>query len=853
MIPPQSFTQIHADRAHTLATNDASSVREKRGTTPTPVTTYRLQMGPQFTFNDAEKIVPYLCKLGITDVYLSPILQAAPQSTHGYDVVNHHAVSAEMGGLAGFKKLSATIHEAGMRVVVDVVPNHMAVPTPLFHNRALWSVLRDGKDSPYAHWFDIDLQESGDGILMPILGKRIGTVLAAGELTVEQMVVPGYEDDGETFVLRYYDHIFPVRRGTEYLPIAELVDSQFYRLSYWRVANEELNYRRFFDVDTLAAIRVEDEDVFKESHRLLIELYHAGDIDGFRIDHPDGLADPRQYLRQLKAETDGAWVVVEKILEGEESLPGDWPCAGTTGYDALRRIQGLFTDPQGIPDLTSLYTEISGSFDGVQVTEIAAKRQIVDQSLFAEVDRLAQLVASVFHADVRLRDHTFRAIRRTLVELVVHMDRYRAYVVPGEKPSAEDESVLRAAHSQAHRNLDEEDYDTLDAVVELLLGNEIGSAGRTHDDARHEAIIRFQQLCGPVMAKGVEDTTFYRYTALLSMNEVGGGPHYPTCSADEFHAWQSQTQRQWPTSLTTLTTHDTKRGEDTRAQIAALSEHADLWRDNLTLLRSHTEEIRPLDLDVQIENLLWQTLIGTWTPKGPIETERLDQYLLKAAREQKKWTTWTEQNTAAEQNLLEFAHAVISDETVVNILESVHHALGASTRANILTQKALQMLIVGVADLYQGQEITQNSLVDPDNRRNVDYPRLADLLDELDAHGLGSNPDLDTEKMWITSRMARLRQSKPRLASADYEYQPLPVTTAHAFAFARIKDDDAVLGVFARHVSTLERSGGFAQHTVVIPDGVWRNVFTGQKIEGGAILLADLLKAFPAAVLERMP
>ncbi|MFC5370035.1 malto-oligosyltrehalose synthase [Arcanobacterium bovis] len=817
----------------------------------TPVTTYRLQMGPQFTFSDAEKIVPYLHALGVTDVYLSPILQAAPGSTHGYDVVDHQTISAEMGGITGFKKLSEAIHASDMRVIVDVVPNHMAVPTPLYHNQALWSVLRDGAESPYANWFDIDLQESGDGILMPILGRRIGTVLAEGELSVEQMVVPGYENEGETFVLRYYDHIFPVRRGTEYLPIAELVDSQYYRLSYWRVANEELNYRRFFDVDTLAAIRVEDADVFKESHRLLIDLYHEGHIDGFRIDHPDGLADPRQYLRQLKVETEGAWVVVEKILEGEENLPSDWPCAGTTGYDALRRIQGLFTDPQGIPDLTALHTEISGSYDGVQATEIAAKRQIVDQSLFAEVDRLAQLLASVFHADVRLRDHTFRAIRRALVELLVHMDRYRAYVVPGEKPSTEDESVLRAAHSHARRSLDEEDYDTLDAVVELLLGNEIGSAGRTHDDARHEAIIRFQQLCGPVMAKGVEDTTFYRYTALLSMNEVGGGPNYPTCTADEFHAWQGHMQRHWPTSLTTLTTHDTKRGEDTRAQIAALSEHADIWRDTLAQLRSLTADIRPLDLDGQIENLLWQTLIGTWTPAGAIEFDRLEQYLLKAAREQKRWTTWTEQNSSAEENLLEFARTVIGDETVVELLGSLHHTLYASTRANILAQKALQMLMVGVSDLYQGQEITRNSLVDPDNRRDVDYSHLADLLDELDAHGLGSNPDLDAEKMWITSRMTRLRRGKPRLASADYEYRPLPVTTAHAFAFARMKDDDAVIGVFARHVSTLEKSGGFSQHTVVIPDGVWRNIFTGQEIEGGSVLLSDLLKVFPAAVLER--
>ncbi|WP_124054899.1 malto-oligosyltrehalose synthase [Arcanobacterium ihumii] len=817
-----------------------------------PVTTYRLQLGPQFTFAQVEEIVPYLQNLGVTDVYFSPILQAAPGSMHGYDVVNHHAISAEMGGRKGFEQASRKIHDAGMKVVVDVVPNHMAVPTPLYQNRALWSILRDGKESPFATWFDIELQEAGQGILMPVLGKRIGAVLSDGDLSLEKMSVPGFEDDGEVYVLRYFDHVFPVRSGTEYLPMAELVDSQYYRLSYWRVANEELNYRRFFDVDTLAAIRVENKEVFRESHKLLIELYSQGFIDGFRIDHPDGLADPREYLRNLKEVTGGAWVVVEKILEAEEALPHDWACAGTTGYDALQRIQGLFTDPQGVPELTNIYSEISGSFDGVHATEIKAKRQIIDQSLFTEVDRLSQLLVSVFNADVRLRDHTFRAIRRVLVELVVHMERYRAYVIPNEKPSPDDEAVLRSAQTKARRVLDSEFHDTLDAVVELLLGYEMGSAGRTHDEARHEAIVRFQQLCGPVMAKGVEDTTFYRYTALLSANEVGGGPSHPTYSSDQFHSWQNFMQRNWPHSLTTLTTHDTKRGEDTRAHIAALSEYSTQWYDVLTQLRTLTADIRPIDLDGQIENLLWQTLVGTWTNSGPIEWDRLENYLLKAVREQKKWTTWTEQNSNAENNLLVFARAIIGSPEINKILADLHRELLPSVRAIILGQKALQMLIVGVADLYQGEEITQNSLVDPDNRRAVDYTYISQLLNTLEESGLPSEPDLDTEKLWITSRMTDLRRRKPNLATAELEYKPLPVTTSHAFAFSRTSDDDAVVGIFQRHLTTLERSGGFGQHTVVLPEGTWRNIFTDKQLTGGSILLTDILDKFPAAVLERI-
>ena len=734
-----------------------------------------------------------------------------------------------------------------MYLIVDIVPNHMAVPTPLFHNRALWSLLRDGEDSPYLNWFDIELSDSGDGLLMPVLGERIGQALADGTITLDEMVVPGFESDGETKVVRYYDHVFPVRRGTESLPLAELLDAQYYRLAHWRVANEELNYRRFFDVDTLAAIRVEDPDVFRESHALLLELMDEGHIDSFRIDHPDGLADPRGYFRNLSDATGGVWTVAEKILEGEETLPSDWPCAGTTGYDSLMRLQGLFTDPTGLPELTQFYSELSGSTDSVSSVEIKSKRQIVDTSLYAEVERLSTIVANICHADVRLRDHTHRSIQDVLVELVVHMDRYRAYVVPGERPSPEDERVLRSAAERAARNLDEDRQDTLEMVVDLLLGNEVGSAGRTHEVARSEAIIRFQQVCGAVMAKGVEDTTFYRYTVLTSANEVGAGPHYFTTTPDDFHDFQTRLLLTWPVTMSTLSTHDTKRCEDVRARIAPIAQYTDEWLEMLAKARDIVADERPGDLNGQSENLLWQTLIGTWTPEGPISEERLEAYLLKASREQKLWTTWTEQNEQAEQGLVDYAKAILNSEAADLLREFSERTFDAA-RTHILAQKAIQLTSVGVPDIYNGEEITQTSLVDPDNRRPVDYAGLHEALAKLDRDGLPSSPSLDIEKLWITSRLARLRREHPEMASVECGYEPLPVSTGRALAFARTLDGEPAF-VTAAMRNLPDYPGDY---TIVLPEGQWMNVLTNTTIDGGTQPLADVLGRFPAAVLERI-
>ncbi|MGC5627174.1 malto-oligosyltrehalose synthase [Georgenia sp. Z1344] len=817
----------------------------------TPVSTYRLQLGADLTFDDVAAQLGNLDTLGVTDLYLSPVLTAAPGSTHGYDVVDHTTISATLGGRDGLERLAAAAHERGMGVVVDLVPNHMAVPTPVWHNRALWSVLTHGPDSPYASWFDVDLSEGGDGVLMPVLGRRIGAALADGEIELTTAVVPGQEEAGEQHVLTYYDHVLPVRAGTEQLPLADLLDRQFYRLAYWKVADEELNYRRFFDVGSLAAIRVEDDDVFDATHALLLELLHGGVIDALRVDHPDGLADPRGYFRRLHEATGGAWVVAEKILEHDEELPGDWPVAGTTGYDAAWRLHGIQIDPSGLATAGALMQQIAGDSPGdYDAVRDEAKHQIVDGSLYAEVHRLATLLSDVCDDDVRLRDHSFRPLLDCARELVVALHRYRAYVVPGEVAPPESVELVEHAAAAARERLDADRHETLDVVVDLVLGREVGSAGRTREARRDEIVVRFQQVCGAVTAKGVEDTTYYRWTHLLSLNEVGGAPHRPALSVDELHAWAGRAQMFWPATMTNGSTHDTKRSEDVRARIGLISEHAEAWRTLVTHLREVTAEHRPPNLDGRTENLVWQTLAGTWGPEGPIADERLTDYLLKAVREQKTWTTWTDQDTAGEEALVAWVTSATGDSTVREAFAGWVESTAHSLRTSVLATKALQLTLLGVADVYQGSELLMDSLVDPDNRRPVDHDAIAATLAELDA---GRAPvGLGEEKLSLTAAVLRLRRRVPEaFVGPRSGYAPLPTTTQHAVALTRTLDGEPrAVTVATRLTEGLRALGGFREHTVVLPDGTWTDVLSGARYEGGSVLLADLLADRPVAVLE---
>jgi (1->4)-alpha-D-glucan 1-alpha-D-glucosylmutase len=820
-----------------------------------PSSTYRLQIRPGFGFDAARAVVDHLDALGVTHLYLSPILQAAPGSTHGYDVVDHKRLSTEAGGRQAFTELARALRERGMAAVADVVPNHMAVPTPVRLNEALWSVLRDGPGSPFARWFDVDWSVPSRAVLMPVLGRRIGQVIADGELTVDA--------SGPEPVLRYYDHEFPIRPGTQDLPFTELVDQQWYRLAWWRVADEELNYRRFFDVDTLAALRTEDPEVFEATHEVLLELVAQGSLEGLRIDHPDGLADPRGYLRRLAKATNGCWVVVEKILEGDESLPPDWPCAGTTGYDALRRVGGLFVDPAGAAPLSGLLTELTGDSADFTAQVDEAKRHVVEQSLYAEVQRLVDLVADITADDIALRDFSRRQLHDAIAELLVAFDRYRAYVVPGEQAPPESVEVVEHAAREACERVPEEARDAVELVRDLVLGRPAGSGqvGGLSAARRRELVVRFQQTCGPVMAKGVEDTAFYRWHRLIALNEVGGDPSRFGVVPEEFHAYCRTMQRDWPLSMTTLSTHDTKRSEDVRARVGVLSELPQEWAELARAVdavsQAHTTSGSP---GRGTRYLLWQTLAGMWDG-GPPVPERVLRYMEKATREAKRHTSWTSPDADYDAAVAAFVRAALTDDDVTAPISQFVDLCAPWARVAILGQKLVQLTMPGVPDVYQGTELVDLSLVDPDNRRDVDFDDRRARLARLDA---GQPPaDISDEKLLITSRTLRLRREHPEwFTGALATYSPLPTSSGNAVAFGRGEPGRTdsgraeesgvrVVAVATRLPVALERHGGWGEHTLSVPEGSWRDVLGMHEVEGGNVGLADLLDQLPVALLVR--
>ncbi len=823
-----------------------------RADAPVPTSTYRLQLTPDFTFADAADRLDYFERLGVSHLYLSPILTAAPGSTHFYDVVDHSRISDALGGEEALRDLAWRAGERGIGLVADLVPNHMAVPTPAYHNRALWSVLAEGADSPYAHWFDVDWS-SGDPVLMPVLGQRLGSLLAGDELQLDRMIVPGFEDAGEVPVLRYYEHVFPVKEGTENLPMATLVDEQNYRLAYWRVGNEELNYRRFFDVGSLVAVRVEDPDVFDQTHRVIVDLVKDGTLEGLRIDHPDGLADPAGYIERLSEATDGAWIVVEKILEGDEQLPTSWKTAGTTGYEAGWRVGALLRDPAGAAPLAGTLYRLTGDALGALPELIQdAKREIVKESLSSEVHRLANLAHQICVADVRLRDHTWRALYDSIRRLLVAFNRYRAYVVPGTPPKPMSlEAIDEAAH-KARELLDPERYETLDVVVELLKGNEVGSAGQTQGATRAELITRFQQACGAVMAKGVEDTAYYRWTHLLPLCEVGSPAARFAIPPAGFHAWAWEQQHTFPHAMTSLTTHDTKRSEDVRARLGVLSEVPDDWDELINRLHTLTAEQIPSQLDGRMENLWWQTLVGTSDEDGMMEWDRLSGYLTKAMREAKTYTTWTSVDEEYEFAVQSFARATHADPDVRELVLQWHHDTAEGVRAAILGSKLIQLTMPGVPDCYQGNECVSPSLVDPDNRRPVDFDSRDTSLQHLLKGGKART--LWEEKLLVTMRALHARRDHREAFVGDAAgYQALASSSGHAVVFARTIGERAEIVTVATRVALeLEKLGGWADTTVQLPEGRWRDVIGKAEFDGGMVPLASVLRHHPVALLERV-
>ena len=764
-----------------------------------PVSTYRLQLRREFTLDQAAELVDYIAALGADTVYLSPMLAAEPGSNHGYDVIDHSLVDPDRGGSTGLVRFAAAARAAGLGVLADIVPNHMGIATPRL-NPWWWDVLTHGRASAHAGAFDIDWDAGGGRIRIPVLGEDDADAPDHG-LRIE---------DGE---LRYYDHAFPIAPGTadDGASPGVVHGRQHYELVHWKRGDDDLNYRRFFAVSSLAAVRVEIPEVFDATHAEILRWLREGLVDGLRIDHPDGLTDPAGYLARLAEQTDGAYVLVEKILEPGEPLPADWAAAGTTGYDALGDIDRVLIDPTGQTPLDELEAELradSPQKGGVSWDRTVhdRKRAVADGILRSEVRRLARLVPDVDRAE------------DALAELLACFPVYRSYL-----PAAIGH-LHEAAELAKERRRDL--AHTIDALLPLL------------SDADEEIAIRFQQTSGAIMAKGVEDTAFYRYGRLASLNEVGGDPSEFSIDVQEFHRRQQLRQAAWPLSMTTLSTHDTKRGEDTRARIDALAEAPELWRSTLRTLRS-----RATLGDGPFEALLWASMVGAW----PLSRERAHAYAEKASREAGTSTTWTAPDAEWEARLHAAVDAAFDDDVVREAIESCVRFVQAAGWSNSLSAKLLQLVAPGVPDVYQGSELWNRSLVDPDNRLPVDFDERRAVLARIDA---GEQPPLDetgAAKLLVTSRALRARRDRPELFTRYAGLEVVGQAADHAIA----ADRGGAIAIATRLPLRLERAGGWGDTLVMLPHGSYSDAFTGAEFEGGAVEVGAVLGRYPVALLLR--
>ncbi|KAJ3299932.1 hypothetical protein HK104_005844 [Borealophlyctis nickersoniae] len=818
---------------------------------PFPVSTYRVQLRKEFGFEKTQGILDYLNSLGVTHLYCSPYLQASPGSAHGYDVVNHNVINKELGSEEAFNKLMSAVRHVGMGAIADIVPNHVSVADPENLNPYWWDVLKHGRKSAYASWFDVewDHPQNNGKIMIPVLGSPLEEILSKGELKYEEKGPEGTEGP----VLRYWSHVFPIAPGTEHLKsdIPALVAAQHYRPAFWRLTmTGELNYRRFFDVTTLAGIRVEDKDVFDKTHAIHFQQIRDGVLDGLRVDHPDGLANPKEYVERLAEATNGSWVVIEKILEEGEELPAEWPCAGTSGYDTLIRVTGLLVDPQGEGPLNKVYRDFAGKEGDFSTVVDESKRLIVEKSLYAELERLVSLLVIIQKGDPAAKSFQRDAIREALAAYLTAFDVYRAYVQPGEKPNRQALEHLDHAAQKAKASLE----GRRDAEIDFIRRATVGEAGPRSPQA-DEFINRFQQTCGPVMAKGIEDTAFYRYFRLVALNEVGGDPGVFGKSVPAFHQAALEMQRNWPLTMTTLSTHDTKRSEDVRSRLAVLSEIPEEWA---TVVKRWSERASKIGLrrgetlpDRNTEYLFWQTIVGAW----PIEESRLLAYMDKAIREGKVHTSHTDPNKEFDDSVASFVKGVYADTDLTSEIETFCARIAPYGRLNGLSQKLIQLTMPGVPDVYQGCEMEDYSLVDPDNRRAVDYDLRRRALAELDQQHHHAPPQVDATgraKMFLVSRVLRLRRDRPDwFVGEKATYAPVDVKGPNADRVVAFERSGNVVVVAPRLQVKVKEGNGWEGTVVEVPNGTWVDVFSGRKVEGKAVRVENLVDAFPVALLVR--
>jgi (1->4)-alpha-D-glucan 1-alpha-D-glucosylmutase len=858
----------------------------------------------------------------VSHLYCSPVLAARAGSTHGYDVADPTHVNPELGGDAAFVELAEAAHAHGMGLVLDIVPNHMGIGA----DNPYWDdLLAHGPASRYAHWFDVqwraETRRLANKVHLPVLGDSLEAVLERGELALE---VTGYR-----VRVRYFDHHFPID-PTTYPPEVELalrdpsalpavkewsegeegrermralLERQHYVLDFWRTASRDINYRRFFDVNELIALKVEDADVFEATHRTVLQFVADGLVDGLRIDHIDGLLEPRRYLERLRAATDvrrppvnGARfpIVVEKILAPGETLPADWPVDGTTGYEFMTTLEDVFIDPAGYAQIESRYRGAHAE-TGFHAVAYASKRAVLRNALNADVRRIAPMLATLARR-AKWPAKSIAAYAGAIVELVAALPVYRTYI-DAERPEAEgsDRSMLERAFAEARQH-GVADADGLDALERALLG-QWRDAPREVARTRLAFVLRLQQLTGPAAAKGVEDTALYVYAPLASRNEVGGDPGVPVEGAVErLHALLAARAERMPRALNATNTHDTKRSADVRSRLDALSEHAASWERRLRLWRRRHRELRrmvrgrlaPLRTT---DHFIYQALVGIW-PLGPGGVaahenaalvaelrERLTAYMAKAVREAKVRTSWTDPDAEYESAIAAFIAALLDGASPARYLRDVAplvQEVGATGMWNALARLVVHLTAPGTPDVYRGDELWFHALVDPDNRRPVDWEERAARLETIEracAAGAEGNPAIDvlrgwrdrvddgTLKMYLTTRLLRLRRDDgPALATGGY--RPLAAEGEHAGRLVAFRRGE---GAGARIVVVPRLTGGLG---VGVPIGVrwgdsrlrlddegvseWRCLLSGVRVSvrEGAVAASAALAELPVAMLS---
>lgn len=785
-----------------------------------PKSTYRLQITEDFDLVAAAKTLSYLHELGVDWVYLSPLLASESGSDHGYDVADHSSIDPSRGRAAGLSTLATEAHRLGMGVLVDIVPNHVGVARP-WENDWWWHVLTHGQASSYASAFDIDW-EFGEGRLrLP--------VVADDDLSPDGRIAGLQVLGGE---LHYRDQRFPLAPDTVRSADDDPNDvhaRQHYELMSWRRADRDLNYRRFFAVNSLVAIRVEDREWFTRSHAEIQRWFDEGLVDGLRVDHPDGLRDPAKYLDDLSELTGGGYVLVEKILALDrddagtllvEDLPAGWATQGTTGYDAMALIDRVLVDPAGAAGLSALENRLRG-------WPVEWPRLVHDGKLVVAHGILASETRRIAREALALLDPAPdpAQVVEAIAEIMADFEVYRTYLPQGR------EYLERAFGFAWERRPD--------------LGMVLNQLYPLLADGSEPVALRFQQTSGMVMAKGVEDGAFYRESRLTSLNEVGGNPSLFAISAAEFHEQMTIRQDQWPTAMVASTTHDTKRGEGTRARISVLAEIPQLWAEALDeLLR-----LVPVP-DEGLANLIWQAVLGVW----PAERSRLHDYITKAMREAGEHTSWTAPSPDFEAAMHACADAAFDDPRVAAVLHRVLEVVLEPGRSNALSAKLLTLTIPGVPDIYQGSELWEHNLVDPDNRRAVDFDARATVLARV---RLGNRPELQSDwddlgetKLLVTHQALILRRDHPEFFG---RYRPLEAAgtgAEHVLAFSR----GGAITVVTRLPVGLAQAGGWQDTTLRLPEGRWRDLISGRLVstdDQRSVLLADLLDRFPVALLVR--